>query len=133
MCAKLITDSKGLYLAHENNFVVTPVGPVFAMYAAHQPGQAVRSVFTAPAIHYERDGKPASFWALNGSPSLHNKSLVLTVPNPSVSDARETQLVLHSAKIKSATATVLTHSYTHPHNTFHSKQTVTQKPNTTTA
>jgi alpha-L-arabinofuranosidase len=44
--------------------------------------------------------------------------------NPSVTDSRETQLVLHSAKIKSATATVLTHSDIHAHNTFAQKQVV---------
>jgi alpha-N-arabinofuranosidase len=52
------------------------------------------------------------------------KSLVITVVNPSISESRETQLVLHAAKIKSATATVLTHSDIHAHNTFAQKQTV---------
>jgi alpha-N-arabinofuranosidase len=132
-CAQLINCLNSLYLAHENNFVVTPVGHVFAMYAAHQGGNAVRSVFNAPAIHYDRDGKSASFWALNGSASLHNKSLVITVVNPSVTDSRETQLVLHSAKIKSATATLLTHSDIHAHNTFAQKQAVTPQTKTIAA
>jgi len=55
------------------------------------------------------------------------------VVNPSVSDARETQLVLHSAKIKSATATVLTHSDIHAHNTFAQKQTVVLQTKTIAA
>jgi len=124
-CAQLINCLNSLYLANENKFCVTPVGHVFAMYAAHQGGQAVRCMFSAPDIHYDRDGKPASFWALNGSASLHDKSLVITVVNPSVSESRETQLVLHSAKIKSATATVLTHSDIHAHNTFDQRRAVT--------
>jgi alpha-N-arabinofuranosidase len=124
-CAQLINCLNSLYLAHENKFCVTPVGHVFAMYAAHQGGQAVRSVFNAPGIHYDRDGKPATFWALNGSASLHDKNLVLTVVNPSVSESRETQLVLHAAKIKSGSATVLTHSDIHAHNAFDQKSVVT--------
>src|SRR6266849_6492698 len=124
-CAQLINCLNSLYLAHENKFCVTPVGHVVAMYAAHQGGQAVRSVFTAPDIHYDRDGKPASFWALNGSASLHDKTLVVTIVNPSVSEPRETQFVLHSAKIKSASATVLTHSDIHAHNTFEQRRVVT--------
>jgi alpha-N-arabinofuranosidase len=126
-CAQLINCLNSLYLAHENKFCVTPVGHVFAMYAAHQGGQAVRCAFTAPDIHYDRDGKPASFWALNGSASLHDKTLVVTIVNPSVSESRETQLILHTAKIKSASATVLTHSDIHAHNTFEQRRMVTQQ------
>jgi alpha-L-arabinofuranosidase len=117
-CAQLINCLNSLYLAHENKFCVTPVGHAFAMYAAHQGGQSVRSVFSAPEIHYDRDAKPASFWALNGSASLHDKDLILTVVNPSVSEPREAEILIRQAKIKSATATVLTHSDIHAHNTF---------------
>jgi alpha-N-arabinofuranosidase len=124
-CAQLINCLNSLYLAHENKFCVTPVGHVFAMYAAHQGGQAVRSVFNAPDIHYDRDGKTASFWALNGSASLHDKTLVVTIVNPSVTDSRETQLVIHNTKIKSASATLLTHSDIHAHNTFDQRSVVT--------
>jgi alpha-L-arabinofuranosidase len=45
--------------------------------------------------------------------------------NPSVSESRETQLVIHGAQIKSATATVLTHSDMHAHNTFDQRSVVT--------
>ncbi|HLZ90754.1 MAG TPA: alpha-L-arabinofuranosidase C-terminal domain-containing protein [Candidatus Acidoferrum sp.] len=132
-CAQLINCLNSLYLAHENNFCVTPVGHVFAMYAAHQGGQAVRSIFNAPDIHYDRDGKPASFWALNGSASLHGKSLVVTVVNPSATDSRETQLIVHSAKIKSATSTLLTNSDLHAHNTFNQKRAVIPQTKTVDA
>ena len=30
---------------------MTPVGHVFAMYAAHQGGQALRTIFSAPTIN----------------------------------------------------------------------------------
>jgi alpha-N-arabinofuranosidase len=124
-CAQLINCLNSLYLAHEDRFVVTPVGHVFAMYAAHQGGQALRTIFSAPTIDYDRDGKPASFWGLKGSASLRDKQLTLTVVNPHVSEARDSQIAVRGAKIKSASATVLTHSDIHAHNTFAERNVVT--------
>jgi alpha-N-arabinofuranosidase len=117
-CAQLINCLNSLYLAHEDRFVVTPVGHVFAMYSAHPGGQALRTLFSAPTIGYDRDGKPASFWGLKGSASLRDKDLTLTVVNPHVSEAREAQVVARGAKLKTAAATVLTHTDIHAHNTF---------------
>jgi alpha-N-arabinofuranosidase len=123
-CAQLINCLNSLYLAHEDRFVVTPVGHVFAMYAAHQGGQGVRTIFSAPTITYDRDGKPASFWGLKGSASLHDKELTLTVVNPHVSETRETEIAVRDAGLKSGSATVLTHSDIHAHNTFDQRQVV---------
>jgi alpha-L-arabinofuranosidase len=117
-CAQLINCLNSLYLAHEDKFCVTPVGHVFAMYAAHQGGEAVRAIFSSPSVHYDRDGKPASFWGLNGSASLHDKQMVLTVVNPHATEARESQVRVRGARIQSAVATVLTSSDLHAHNDF---------------
>jgi alpha-N-arabinofuranosidase len=117
-CAQLINCLNSLYLAHEDKFCVTPVGHVFGMYAAHQGGQALRTMFSAPSVNYDRDGKPASFWGLQGSASLHDKELVLTVVNPHVSATRETKIGIRGASLKSGTATTLTSSDIHAHNTF---------------
>jgi len=59
------------------------------MYAATNPGQAVRSVFKRYHQSLDRDGS-LSLRALNGSRSLHNKSYRQTVVTPSISDASET-------------------------------------------
>src|SRR6516225_7396037 len=88
------------------------------MYAAHQGGQALRAVFSVPDIHYPRDGKDATFWGLNGSASLHDRELVLTVVNPGVSEAREASIVLRGATVKSGTVAILTHHDIHARNTF---------------
>jgi len=124
-CAQLINCLNSLYLAHEDKFCVTPVGHVFAMYAAHQGGQALRTIFSSPSVNYDRDGKSASFWGLKGSASLHDKELVLTVVNPHVSEPRETSIVMRGASFKSGTATTLTHSDIHAHNTFEQREVVT--------
>jgi alpha-N-arabinofuranosidase len=116
--AQLVNCLNSLYLAHEDKFCVTPVGHVFGMYAAHQGGQALRTIVSAPSVNYARDGKPASFWGLGCSASLRDKKLVLTIVNPHVSDARETQLVVRGASIRAATTTQLTSTDIHSHNTF---------------
>ena len=123
-CAQLINCLNSLYLAHEDRFCVTPVGHVFAMYAAHQGGQSLRTEFTAPEIQYDRDGKSTSFWGLKGSASVHGKELVLTAVNPNVSAPLEAQIVVHGARVSSADATVLTATDIHAHNTFVDHQAV---------
>jgi len=117
-CAQLINCLNSLYLAHEDKFCVTPVGHVFAMYAAHQGGQSMRTVFSAPPVRYDRDGKTAEFWGLQGSASLQRKDLVLTVVNPHISEAREAVLELRGGRAVSAAATTLTSSDLHAHNSL---------------
>jgi alpha-N-arabinofuranosidase len=131
-CAQLINCLNSLYLAHEDKFCVTPVGHVFAMYAAHQGGQGLRTIFSSPSVNYDRDGKTASFWGLKGSASLHDKEkeLVLTVVNPHVSEAREAEIGVRGASLRSGSATTLTHSDIHAHNTFEQRDVVAPQTKT---
>jgi alpha-L-arabinofuranosidase len=123
-CAQLINCLNSLYLAHEDKFCVTPVGHVFDMYAAHQGGQSLRTMFSAPSVHYERDATSASLPRLRGSASLRDKVLVLTAVNSHVSVACETEIGIPGATIKSATVTTLTASDIHAHNTFEQRNLV---------
>jgi alpha-L-arabinofuranosidase len=123
--AQLINCLNSLYLAHEDKFCVTPVGQVFGMYSAHQGGQAVRTIISAPNVHYARDGKPASFSGLSGSASLHGKDLTLTVVNPHVSEARETEIIVRGTSVRSGATTTLSHSDLHARNTFEQRNEVT--------
>jgi alpha-N-arabinofuranosidase len=124
-CAQLINCLNSLYLAHEDKFCITPVGHVFDMYSAHQGGESVRTIFSAPRISYDRDGTPATFWGLKGSASLHGKSLVLTIVNPSVQEARQAEIVVRGAAVRSGSGTVLSHSDIHAHNSFQRKDVIT--------
>jgi len=117
-CAQLINCLHSLFIAHEDKFIVTPTFHVFDMYSAHQGGQSVRTVFSAPTVTYTRVGKPASYWGLAGSASLHGKELVLTAVNPHATEARDTEIVVRGARIQSVRATTLTSSDIHAHNTF---------------
>jgi alpha-N-arabinofuranosidase len=123
-CAQLINCLNSLYLAHEDKFCVTPVGHVFGMYAAHQGGQSLRTIFSAPAVHYQRDANPASLAGLRGSASLHDKVLVLTAVNPNVSEACKTEIAVPGATIRSATVTTLTAPDIHAHNSFQQRDVV---------
>lgn len=117
-CAQLINCLNSLYLAHEDKFVVTPVGHVFDLYSSHQGGQALRAVFSAPSLHYDRDGAAASFWGLQGSASVRGKELTLTGVNPSTAESRVAEIVLRGGMAKEGSLRVLTHSDIHAHNTF---------------
>ena len=117
-CAQLINCLNSLYLAHEDQFVVTPVGHVFDLYSAHQGGQSLRTIFSAPLVKYDRDGSPATFWGLQGSASLHGKSLVITAVNPDAMQPRETEITVRGGKPASGTMKVLAASDIHAHNTF---------------
>jgi alpha-N-arabinofuranosidase len=123
-CAQLINCLNSLYLAHEDRFCVTPVGHVFAMYAAHQGGTSLRAEFSAPAIHYDRDGQIAKMWGLQGSASLHGKELVVTAVNPDVKNPIDAQISIRGARVKSAAQTVLTSSDIHARNTFDQRKAI---------
>jgi len=94
------------------------------MYASHQGGQGLRTIFSAPTVQYDRDGTSASFWGLKGSASLRDKDLTLTVVNPHVSEARESEISVRGANLKAGSAMEITHSDIHAHNTFDQKRVV---------
>jgi alpha-N-arabinofuranosidase len=117
-CAQLINCLNSLYLAHEDKFIVTPVGHVFDLYASHQGGQSLRTIFSAPTLNYDRDGSPATFWGLCGSASVRDKSLTITVVNPSVSEPRLAEIALRGATVSDASMRFLSDADIHAHNTF---------------
>jgi alpha-N-arabinofuranosidase len=116
--AQLVNCLHALFVAHEDRFFVTPNYHVFDMYAAHQNGQAVRTVFSAPPVRHTRLGQPATFRGLLGSASVRDRRAVLTVVNPDAREAREAEIAWRGATVRSAQARVLTASDIHAHNSF---------------
>ncbi len=116
--AQLSNCLQSLFLTDGAKFLLTPTYRVFEMFLPHLGAEAVRSVFTSPQISYDRNGKSANFWGLNGSASRSGKTLTLTVTNPSLTDYQETAITIHGGEIKSVTATVLRGDDIHSHNTF---------------
>jgi alpha-N-arabinofuranosidase len=113
--AQLVNTIHSLFIAREDQFAVTPNFHVFAMYAAHQSGQSVRTVFSAPAIAF---GGAQALWGLGGSASLHGKDLVVTVVNPHATDARDCAVTIRGATIRDGRATVLSSTDLRAHNSF---------------
>ncbi len=116
--AQLINCLQALFIAHEDKFITTPTYHVFEMYAAHQGAQALRTEVMSSRLNYTRNGKPATMRGLNGSASLRDKTLTLTVTNPDFQNAQETEIALRGATVKQAQVTMLTHKDIHAHNSF---------------
>jgi alpha-N-arabinofuranosidase len=116
--AQLVNTIHSLFLAQEDKFTVTPNFHVFAMYAAHQGAQSLRTVWSAPAIALTRDGRGQALWGLAGSASLRDKALTVTVVNPHATDARECAIAVRGAAIREGRATVLSSTDLRAHNSF---------------
>jgi alpha-N-arabinofuranosidase len=122
--AQLVNCLHSLFLAHEDKFIQTPTYHVFEMFVPHMGAQAVRAVFSAPPVEYTRADRPAQFWGLAGSASLAGKQLTLTVTNPHLGEARETEIAVRGARVSEARARVLTAPDVHAHNTFENPRAV---------
>src|SRR5262249_26474157 len=103
---------------HEDKFILTPTYHVFDMYAAHQGGQSLRTNVSSSRLEYTRNGGPATMRGLNGSASLHERRVVLTVTNPDPKASVETEIAVRGANVKEVDVTTLTAKDIHAHNTF---------------
>jgi alpha-N-arabinofuranosidase len=130
--AQLVNCIQSLFLADEDQFLLTPTYHVFAMYAAHQGARGVRVVTSAPTVHW-RDGeeRDRSLWGLSGSASVRDDKLTLTVTNSHLTEPRETEIAVRGATVGTVTATTLAARDVHDHNTFEEPDTVV--PTTATA
>ncbi len=122
--AQLVNCLQALFLTHEDKFCVTPTYHVFDMYAAHQGGQSLRTLLSAPQVSYSRNSRPATLAGLSGSASVRGRQLTLTVTNPSLDQTREAEIVFRGAAVRSAKAIVLAAPDPRAHNTFESPNAV---------
>ncbi|MBZ5728345.1 MAG: alpha-L-arabinofuranosidase [Acidobacteriia bacterium] len=116
--AQLVNCLQSLFLAHEDKFCLTPTYHVFDLYAAHQGARSVRMVTGAADVRYTRNGAAAQMRGLNGSASMIGKQLTLTVTNPSLDRAQDTEIALRGGAARSVTAVSLAPADAHAHNTF---------------
>ncbi len=121
--AQLVNNLHSLFLAREDHFVATPNYHVFEMYAPHQGGTSLRTVFSAEAVG-SRGGEEGVLPGLVGSASLHGRDLVLTVVNPHARQAREAQIVIRGATVRAGRVRVLRADDIHAHNSFDSPDAV---------
>lgn len=131
--AQLVNCLQALFVAHEDEFVVTPNYHVFDMYKGHMGAEAVRTVFSTPSIGYDRNGQPARIWGLNGSASRKDRTVTLTVVNPSPDTPREADVTIAGARIASCSTRTLTASTLDAHNSFAAPDAVPAPPSVNVA
>jgi len=128
--AQLVNTIHSLFIASEDRFAVTPNFHVFAMYAAHQGGQSLRTVVSAPAIALPRGGRAQALWGLAGSASLRDRELTVTVVNPHATDARPCAVTVRGAAVRAGEATVLSSTDLRAHNSFERPDALTPREET---
>src|SRR2546429_8745385 len=113
-------------MAHEDKFIVTHNFHVFEMYSAHQGGTSVRTVFSAPRVSYtvsanpnpNANPTPNTLWGLQGSASLHEKELALTVVNPHHNQPREAEVAIRGGSNRSIRRPKICSTDIHAHYTL---------------
>ena len=121
--AQLVNTIHSLFHTYEDKFILTPNYHVFEMYMPHSGATALRTEFIAPKVSFtrldaQRRETQVSLWGLNGSASLKDKQLVLTVVNPHHNQTRETEIAIRGASITSGVSRTLTSTDIHARNSF---------------
>jgi alpha-L-arabinofuranosidase len=91
--AQLVNCIQSLSLAHEDRFLLTPTYHVFALCAPHQDARALRTVTSAPSVHWlDGEQREHSLWGLNGSASVRGDALNLAVTDPHLTERRDADI-----------------------------------------
>lgn len=136
--AQLVNTIHSLFHTYEDKFILTPNYHVFEMYMPHSGATALRTEFIAPKVGFtrldaQRKETPVTLWGLNGSASLKDKQLTLTVVNPSHSQARETEIAIRGASVISGASRTLTSNDIHARNSFANPRALEPKDGTVQA
>ena len=125
--AQLVNNLQALFLAHEDRFCTTPTYHVFDLYTPHHGAQSLRTVVSAPDVHYQRNGAPARLRGLSSSASLANGRLTVTVTNPSIDRPVQSEIVVRSGAPRAVSAIELANADPHAHNSFENPHAVEPK------
>jgi alpha-L-arabinofuranosidase len=116
--AQLINCLHSLFLAYEDQFLLTPNYHVFDMYQAHQGNQAVRAQFGAPVRTWSQGNQKFTLPILAGSASTKDKRVVLTLSNAHATEALELNVAIPGARPEAATGQILAGDSLQAHNSF---------------
>jgi alpha-N-arabinofuranosidase len=126
--AQTINVLQAMILTEGDKMLTTPTFHAYEMYAQHQGGKSLKVSFEVDDISFSVGNEKHQFWGLNGSASLTDKTVCLTVVNSHVENPIEATIHLNEGEAKKVTARVLTHDDIHAHNTFDAPQNVTPCP-----
>ena len=117
--AQTINCLHSLFAAVGDKYARTPAYYAFEMYRPHMGGRLVPLKLDLPELTVPLLEGSARLPGLSGSASLRDKSLTVTLTNPSLQDGVATRLRLAGgARLREARASVLTHEDMHASNSF---------------
>ena len=126
--AQTINCIHSLFLAQDDNFVRTPVYYVFEMYRNHMQSQVAQMNIHCDELNVPSRSGTATMPGLSGSASVKNRSLTVTLTNPSLESAVAAHLRLTRGSIVEGRGSVLTHADMTARNTFHHPDEVKPAP-----
>jgi alpha-N-arabinofuranosidase len=117
--AQTINCLHALFAAVGDQYTRTPAYYTFEMYRPHMGGRFVPARVDMPEMTVPLLEGSARLPGLSASASIRDKSLTVTLTNPSLQDSVATRVrVAGGARLREARATVLTHDDMHATNTF---------------
>ena len=117
--AQTINCLHSLFAAVGDKYTRTPAYYAFEMYRPHMGARLVPLTINLPDLTVPLLEGSAKLPGLSGSASVRDKSLTLTLTNPSLQDGVVTRIRLAGgARLLEGRATVLTHEDMHATNTF---------------
>ena len=116
--AQTINCLHSLFLAQEDRYTRTPPYYVFEMYRNHMRGRSATMRIRSHELTVPSRSGSATMPGLSGSASFKDKTLTVTVTNPSLDSPVSARIRLTSGNITDGRGTVLTHPEMTARNTF---------------
>ena len=117
--AQTINCLHSLFAAVGDKYTRTPAYYTFEMYRPHMGGRLVPARINVPEMTVPLLEGSARLPGLSGSASVRDKSLTVTLTNPSLQESVVARIRLSGgARLREGRATVLTHEDMHATNTF---------------
>jgi alpha-N-arabinofuranosidase len=116
--AQTINCIHSLFLAQGDRYTRTPVYSVFEMYKSHMGGKSVPLRVQCEELTVPSSNGTAKMTGLSASASLREKTLTVTLTNPSLDSPLTTRIRLAAGSAAEARAVVLTHAESNAHNSF---------------
>jgi alpha-N-arabinofuranosidase len=107
--AQTINCIHSLFLAQGDRYARTPVYYVFEMYRNHMGGQRAQMQIHCDELKVPSRSGSATMPGLSGSASVKDKTLTVTLTNPSLDASRTAHIRLTNGNIVESRGTLLTH------------------------
>jgi alpha-N-arabinofuranosidase len=122
--AQTINCIHSLFLAQGDRYVRTPAYHIFDMYRNHMSGNLALMHIRCDQLSVPSRNGSATMPALSGSASIKDKTLTVTMTNPSLQSSIATSIQMTSGSVVESRGRVLTHADMTAHNTFDNPDTV---------